>query len=506
MAAVASPFKFTYGSQAVGGDSGTFPLDGSHGFMVNHDELTFRFTVVVVATSYADLQNQSETLLAAFSKRDQTLKIDLDNIDDAGGSSEWEYTIGEEILNSQAEIEKTGEETDNGFSRSYDVRVTAGRASQDVVDSGAHVNKYTGLREISFDTTYEPSQRRRIMMQGTYTSTPAQTSPSRSAQNATENYEDEDTGADAEQTAYLSTLTGTFEMVHETAQRDRNNHEVTFSRTFLEQLVDQTSGTRDAAHVRDHSFSFSEEIDQPGDATKGIYRLRKVHGRYECAVDVVAIAANSKTIYDVFETEIKPHIISLFQAEFTPAQFCVDGREVVYDRAQSRLHVSMGFLYKKAGGSQVVEVSTRVIDVTVETPTFTPVHENNRFAMERDVGFATRIKTTENVTTTIGEDPTSGGNNRRGGSSSVGVGPGAGPRPKSKGGKGGGGSPKNKSRNRGGGTDSGGGTWIEIEDYQETATEVVGDPDHSQLTLTHTITRKVEQYYENPSGRAKVSF
>ena len=493
MTAIASPFKITYGSQAVGGASGVFQILGPHSLSKSFDTLTLEFTVVVVGTSYADLQNQSNTLEAAFMLRDKTLIIDLDNVSDPAGSSIWTYTTGQDILNVHAELSKTGdEETDRGYSRSYQCTITGGLPSDDVDGSSL----LTGLRDISYTITYLAGRQQRVAIQGVYTATAAQTSPSRAAKLARANYEDSTTGADVEAAAYLAALTGTFELIAENVDEDRTNHLVQFSRTYIQILDDQTQAATDAANIRDHSFRFSEQIDQPGDSAPDVFRLRRVVANYDCAIDI----DQSVDILDVFQDEVRPHIIALFQTAFTPAQFCVESRQVTYDRTGQRLAAQLSFLYQKSGGDDFVEFSAVVTHSIQRTLDVTPVHERSEFAAEVDAGWATRTRTKTFVSVILGDKPQTS-TPGQGGAEGGGGGPVA------EGGGGGGLPPgfkpdDNKLIRAGldGFGDGGSGGWEKISSERQASTSWIGDPDEDMILVTKLDEQVVEQYFESPSG------
>ena len=496
MAAIASPFKITYGSQAVGGASGVFQIDGPHSFSKSFEGYSLEFIVVVVGTSLADLDNQSSTLEAAFKLRDQTLKVDLSNILDADGSSLTTYTFGTTILDTKATIAKTGdEETDQGFSRSYAISITGGLPSDDVDGSG----NYTGLQTISYSLAYEPSRQKHISIRGTYTATRAQTTAGgdavdRAAQLARVNYVDATTGADAEATAYFLNFSGdVFELTSETVDESRTNHTCTFHRIYTELLDDQTASTRDATNIRDHDFSMTEVIDQPGDSADNLYRLRRVLINYNCAIDI----EQSAVIEDVFQDEVRPHVVQKFKDTFSPQVFGVEARQVDYDRTRQRLSVSMTIVYQKGGADPTVELSISVRLTDTNHHDLTPTHDGNPFSFEVDRGWTDRLKTTTRQMVIVGDEPDLDGPGNPGG-----------PQTSTVGGKGGGGQTgKGSIPGGGGGTILTATTgWVEIHRDREARTVWVGDPDETQFIMTLVDEVVVDQYFESPGGSGGGSF
>lgn len=494
MAPIPVPFKITYGTFSVGGDSGTFRIPDQHRESIEFETITLEFEVQVIGATRTDFQNQCALIEEAFHKRNQSLSIDLNNIDDPAGVSTFTYTFGEDILNTRATIDKPGDEDDAGLSRMYSVVITGGLPSPDVDAAGLR----TGLQNHSFGLSYEAGRQKRVTFTGIYTATGPQTDPVRAAQLARVNYEDPVTGADIEAGVYLAQFTGdVFEIVTEDVDpEDSSNHTIRFSRTYVEQLEDQTIGTRDAPEIRDHSFSMSESLDNPGDSDKNVNRLREVSARYECAVDIEV----TTDLENVFRTKIDPFIVARFKSEFSPRQYAVRRREVAYDRTRMRISANLTFTYQKAGGENLTEISTSVRVTELQSIDWTPSHEDNVFAAELDKGWATKQRTTTVNSMVVGEERPE---NRI--KSSVGGGS-----PESGGGKGGAGESVGISGVAGteglGGTPEGAGQWIEISTDREVTFHWIGDKRYQQILVTKLAEQKVEQYHEFPAGRRAVKF
>jgi len=488
MAAIAAPFQITYGSQAVGGSSGTFQIEGPYTFAKTYDTLDLEFIVRVVASSYADLDNQSNTLEEAFRLRDQTLKIDLDNIDDPDGSSTQTYTyaVGDALnsgswLNPRSTIEKVGE-GDMGFSRSYAIHITGELPSQDVDGSG----NYTGLRDISYSVDYDAGGQKTLTVSGVYTATPVQTSPARDATGARENYEDATTGIDVEMTAFFAAKfpNESWELIHEDPDENRVDHTCAFTRTYRELLTAQsqspTGGSGDPnsyndPDIRDHTFTMDEVIDEPGDWNKNTTRMREVEVFYECAV----VLSQNVTLKNTFESKVRPHIIQVFQTTFQPAVFAVARRRVNYDESRQRLSCSMTLVYQKKGSDKVVEIETTVRYTDTKHHKFTPLHTRNEFAFNVDRGWTDRLRTTTTQAITIGEDSKIG----------------------RLGGKGGGMAGGGVVLPRGGGVGEPGETgWVEIFTDRESTPIWVGMPSEQQMLISRSTDVRIEQYFEGVGG------
>ena len=358
---VTNPFTIVYGSRSVGGSSGTYQLLGA--YVIDRSYRAFRlvFDVLVVSTSADGLKSASETLELAFRKRDEDLTITM-------GSSVFTFTAGTSYFNPIASISKSGDsDTDRGVSRAYTCVVEAELPSD---DDG------TGLLEVRYNVDFEPSRQQVVTIEGAYTATSGAT--------ALANY---NSNGDTLATTFLGTLTGSpvMELSDETFDQDRNNTVCNFTRQYTQLLADQSKSGRDDTSIVDHRMIFTEQAQHPGDTREGIFRLRRVVGAYDCALDIDV----TTNLQSTFKSKVRPHVLSLFKSNFTPSVFAVEDFRVSYDETTKRMSVSIQFLYQKAGGTDVVEVSQSVAYREQRTIDYTPTHGEEETSMYADVGWAT---------------------------------------------------------------------------------------------------------------------
>lgn len=363
--AVTNAYTITFGGFAVGGDSDTFLIDGPHVIERNYTSFRLVFDVVVVAESFEDLVEQSQALETAFARRDQDLTIDLDD-------SPWEFVSGDTILNVNASLVKSGDrERDRGFGRAYTCTVQGELPASD----------RDGLRDLQVNVTYTPARQRVVMMRGTYTTDDGDTASEAYAANF-----------DAEAGPILTGIDddATWELVSEDFTRDRLDHQCQFERQYVELLANQSSGALDATQIRDHRITFSEMAQHPGDGQENVHRLRRVYGEYSASVD----KDETQNLQDVFESIVRDHVVSLFEANFSPVVFAVEDSRVAYDHTGNRISVALLFVYQKGGGDQTVEVQQSTTMREIRTLDYTPIHRANELAANVDLGWATRERTT----------------------------------------------------------------------------------------------------------------
>jgi hypothetical protein len=365
---ITNPFSITYGTFQVGGNT-DYQLVGPYVIEKTHDEFRLVFEVIIAATSYSNLQTLSNNLEAAFRARllgGQTLIINL------SGSS-WTYTMGSNLLKATAQITKTGKpETDRGYSRSYAVTIT-GQMPAD---------QTSGLRDIEV-MTQKPSNRQCIVsMRGTYTAN--------SGSSALSLYT---SGFDAEAATYLTAIKGsaTWELVDETFALDREKsggspfpHLCIFTRQYVELLFNQSTASLDDAQIRDHKVTFTNMNALPGDSKQGVRRLQRVVGTYDCAVDV----NQTLDLMAVYKNKIRAHIKQTFATNFSPTVFAMEEERVGYDETANRISVSLQFVFQPGGGEALVEMSQSVAFRETRQLDYTPVHTQDEFAANADVGFA----------------------------------------------------------------------------------------------------------------------
>lgn len=448
---VNDPFKIKYGSREVGGTSDIYLLHGPYVIDKSFTTLRLVFDVVVIGSSYSNLQSRADSLETDFRKRDQTLLITLD-------ASVWTYTAGTDILNSTASLAKTGDElTDRGYSRAYTCVIEADLPADD---------SNTGLRDIEWNVEREPGRQRIVSVRGVYT---ALSGTAASVKYAAAG------GADAEASTFLTALSGsaTYELEAETFTPDRNDHLCTFSRQYVELLVNQTQGSLDATNIRDHRVTFTDLSQHPGDSAESIYRLRRVVGTYDCAVDI----DQSTDLQAVFDSDIKNHIKELFRTEFTPQIFCIEDRRLSYDETTKRISVSIQFLYQTSGGADIIEVSQSLAFREARNIDYTPVHGGDEFAADADVGWAVLERVATRTVIVIGvEEPA-----RR-----LGQKPKIGPAGEIEGLEGG----PNVVRDG----------WNIVQNTSQATPQWLGDPDEEQIRVTVLTETVVERFHKLPTG------
>lgn len=372
--AITNLFSITYGALTVGGDSDSLLLSGPYVVDRSHPRLRLVFDVMIVATSHAELQTLSEQVEAGFSKRDQSLAIDI-----AGDA--WDYTFGDTILNTTATCAKSGNrETDRGFARAYTVTI---EGELPATDQG-------GLRELEVHTDYAPSRQKTVSMRGVYTAL--------DGDSATTVY-----GAsfDTRAAAILTSIdvAATWELVHEESSRDRNDLTMQFQRQYLQILAEQSVGVIDDPAIRDHRVSFTDLSQHPGDSAEGIHRLRRVAATYDCAVDVEV----GQDMQQVFDQKILPHLIALFVANMSPRVYGIEEMRVSLDRSQSRASVAVQFIYQKNGGDDLVEVTESVTTRESRTIDYTPVHNGGELAFYVDSGWLNKERIYSRTAMVIGD-------------------------------------------------------------------------------------------------------
>lgn len=385
--AINNPFEITYGGRSVGGASNTYQLVGPYVIDKSYDAIRLVFDVIVVSASLSGLQGASETLEDSFRKRlddGDTLVIDI-------GGNRWTYTVGQTILKTRASLAKTGNpDTDRGYSRAYTVTIEGELPADDAGDAG--------LRDVEVLVDFETTRQKVVTIRGTYTGS--------TAGDAKSNYE---SNGDGVASNYLDAIdsSATFELVDETFTMDREGgstpapHVLTFTRQYVELLANQTQSALDDPQIRDHRITFSDLHTFPGDGDERADRLRRVVGSYECAVDV----DETTDLSSVYESKVRAHVRALFEQNFQPSEFALEEERVSLDSTTNRISASVQFVYRGAGGEDIIEVAQSVAYRETRTIQYTPTHENDEFSYNADLGFATLERVWTRTVMALGTQP-----------------------------------------------------------------------------------------------------
>lgn len=381
---VTNPFSITYGSREVGGST-AYQLHGPYAIDKSHEQLRIAFDVVVTTASYAALKTACDNLETDFRKRDQDITISLDGND-------WDYVRGENVLSTSAAISKLADpDTDRGYSRAYTC----------VIEAGLPASNDSGLRDVSVVVTTDASSKRMVTMSGTYTAYGA----SGSGTNAYALYA---ANFDALASTYLTFIDSgaTWELVDESYDLDRNQdsgsifpHVCNFQRQYSELIYNQVSGTLDSTLIKDHRVTFSDSAQHPGDSKTDVHRLRRVSGVYESAID----QDQTTDLASVYENQVKPHLIAIFVANFSPQSYGVESMSAGYDYSGNRISVNFTFVYQSPNASSLVEVSQALTYRETVVKDYTPVHDGGVFSMFVDDGWIIREREFSRTAVYVGE-------------------------------------------------------------------------------------------------------
>jgi len=443
---ITNPISITYAGQSVGGSSSTYLLNGPYVIDKSFQTLRMVFDVIVVSSSISGLKTASNTLEVAFRKRDQSFSIDM-------SGSTWTYTEGTDVLNVTASLAKSGDpETDRGFSRAYTCVIEAEIPAED----------QQGMRTLEVEVSKDPSRRVVVSMGGTYSAI--------SGTLAVAQYLSD---FDAEAATILSAVdnSATFELVDESYTRDRNDHTCNFSRQYQELLFNQSQGLLDDTSIKDHEVTFTDTSQHPGDSKENVYRLRRVVGTYSCTLDV-DVATNLKSVY---ESKVKPLIDATFKSNFNPVVFAVEDSRLSFDETSKRMSVTIQYLYQKAGGDDVVEVTQSYAFREARNIDYTPVHSQGEFSQYADLGWAVLERISTRTVLVIGDEKPQ----RR-----LGITPKEGP------------AGKMETVSAGPNVQKAG--WNIMQNTSQVSDQWIGDPDETQIKLSLLTETVVERWNEIP--------
>ena len=454
--ALTNPITIVYGDRSLGGSSGTYLLHDPYVIERTHESIRVAATVVVSASSLSSLQSACEDLEDDLSKRDEDFSVDLNG-------SKQEFTFGETVLNTVATVTKSGDpELDRGLSRAYAIEIV-GSLPATATD---------GLRTISTRVDLSPARQKTVTLSGVYTAFDGST--------ATEQYEDQ---IDAKATEKLSEVDSdaTFELVSEQTEIGRNNHELTFSRQYVELLADQSRAALDDPAIKDHRVYFKIDSLYTGEGSDQLTRLKRATANYSCHVDI----DQTTDLQTVFSDKVLPHIKALFEQGYNPSVFAVETVSEEYRETEKFISATVGFVFLPSGSERVVSVQQSVAIKETRSVSMTHVHSGGEFDAYVDPGWAVRDRVWTRTVRVQGDDTP----RRRIGATDTGSG--AGPFPSL------GGISSVDSRNDGGVQQDG---WTIIQNDSDVAEEYIGNPDDGdEMKFTVLSEVVVERYSTRPS-------
>lgn len=367
-AAVANPFKLTYGSFVCGGTTDRLITD-IHRIVDTYEAFEITLDVIIEGTSDADFAANVQEMHDEFTKRDQRVLWEvgsstIHDLNPASGASR-------SGLNTFARIDKPGTPgADTDRSQRYTITMGGGKPADD--------GSQAGRRDVSITISYDPSRRRTISFSGVWT---AITSNGSVAQ-----YQAQIVSYCASILSALSV--SDYEVVSEEIQRDRNDALATFTRVYSEIKVAQPGGSLDNVQIVAPQFSILRRVFQPGDSGGGsVRRAEEVSVAFACSIDF----DQTTDIETLYTETVRPYIKQQFAAQaFVGGDWAPVSETPSYDTYSNTLSVQCGFVNIPPGASTVIEsaLSTRIVETpdTVLTGEWT----GEFFTKHADNGIGTR--------------------------------------------------------------------------------------------------------------------
>jgi len=358
MPAVARELSIVYGSATLGGASENLLVE-KYRENIGYESGTIEADVIVTGTTESTFITNCTALESAFRTPRQRLRVIL------GSQTQIDWNPADSTntgFNQQPTIAKVGDPADTGRSRRYHITVTA--------ELPADLSGQAGRRLSSTTIAYGPNRQRQVTFAGQYT---ALTSLLARAQ-----YE-------AQVATFTSTVltgidaTAAWEKISEQVENDDTNKNATFSVIFEELLYNQSSGTLDDPAIVGLRVNFNRSIPSPGDSVLNgvsVNRLEIVAVAFSCVLD----KGQSTDPKAVYESTLRPHLVSEIQAKFSPSFMAIIDDQHHFNFPQNALSGTL--LVQMTTGGPVVEF-TRIVEVRSLTPSrFVDVWDGNPYSAQ----------------------------------------------------------------------------------------------------------------------------
>ena len=211
---------------------------------------------------------------------------------------------------------------DTRYSRVYDVVI---RVELPTPDS-------SGLLDVNVGVSWDASVIRTVAIRGVY-----RADPGPPVRGATDQFTNQ---IEAVCTSILTTLTGNYERIGQTTDRDRVDKNIAFTRTYLELVANQSTATLDVPAIVKHTIAVERLWPQPGDSGAGVKRLEEFSVKFSCNVDKTV----TTDIDGLWTGTILPYLKAVFVAHASPKQYGIVAQQYSMAPQQSVLQAELRIL------------------------------------------------------------------------------------------------------------------------------------------------------------------
>lgn len=374
----------SYGSLTIGlsGDA-SITLADKFSWSQSYTEGTVAFECVVRSATRSTFLTAEAALVAAYSKPDQALVIQL------AGSSRFVFSHSSNTgFNARASALKHGSAEDTANSARYRVTVTV----QLPADLSGRSGRQTSM--VSVDAT--PSGKRTVTISGTYT---ALSSNSAAAQyvSAGTTYCD----------SVLTAIGGTYELLTPINasgsgfaaaagfKYDDQNKVLSFQRVYLEEIFSEGVGALTVAAIKRQSFVISRTTPPaPGDATVTNTPFTIMRAVYSCWVD----KDTTTDLATLYAGTIRPHLLAQIDAHTGGVGGAVVVSETPeFDKAENRIAATI----ECAAGGGLLTSRLTVEDDVIAGLAFAPVWSADPYEVDEYDVPALHIRTIRRLTVAL---------------------------------------------------------------------------------------------------------
>lgn len=260
MPIVDTEISIEYGGFIIGGTTDRI-MDSKIQLEDSFESAAIEFSFVIAKNSEADFNTEIGLVEDAFRVPDQLLEFKIN----AAVMKSLSQT-GNTGLDAVPRILKREDKKDTGRSRRYTVRIEFGRPADNIGTSGRRTH--------TVEVAHDESRRRTITISGVYTAIPPATS-ARAAYDA---------GIGGFQSGIITAVGGVYDLTTETAEENRTDKLLNFSRTLLEIKKGQAGAAADDPAVINQSLIITRQRVGPGDSLRNTRRFTTLIANYSASI------------------------------------------------------------------------------------------------------------------------------------------------------------------------------------------------------------------------------
>lgn len=375
--------KITYASFSVGlsGDA-SCTLAGKYRLATSYTEFALTFEVVVRSATRSTFLTAEAALIAAYSKPDQALEVQL------GGTDRHDYDPSNNTgFNARPSLRKIGDADDTANSARYECSVT--------VQLPASLTGRSGRQSSTVSVDATPAGKRTVTIEGAYTALSSNSAVAQYVAAGTTYCDSVITAVGGTYDLLTPVNAGSGFAAAAGFNYDDQNKVLRFRRVYRESIYNESQSSAAVSGVREQSLVVSRRSPpKTGEPSADVSPLVEARGSFSCFVD-----KNVTTDLETLWTgTLYPHVVAEIGTMGGGTAVVTDS-SVTFDRTENRIEATVDALVPTGS---VISARVEVEDRIVAPLRFEPVWSGDPFAVDQYTVPALHLKVITRTVATLG--------------------------------------------------------------------------------------------------------